>query len=289
MKKLSFCVAALALTTACGNAPEEAVDVERAGVDSGRIFGAFCQADYEDNWQELLESTWEICGRFVNDLDDTDAKAFYYNTTNAKANFEESGDARANGLDTVDLLFFSGHGGAFTESESRNIGASGITATHVMWNKGQRALSANMRLGDDARGLSILSTNTCETHAGGSHSVTTPGQIAGNLYVQRWINAFRGGLRVSTSTVESGANGSGTEDIGKRYSNNLQAGQTFSAAWSGALNVGSRHDPSLLMTGTNGTDCFARMDTMTWQNHTSKPRLRDNAVGNMCRRYWENI
>jgi hypothetical protein len=290
MMRASLCVALITLTAACSEAPETEPAVERSSVASPRTFGAYCQEDYQNAWQEPLPSTWDMCGRFVNDLDDTDSKAFYFNAHGAKTFFEETGDALSGGLDTVDLVFYAGHGGAFTASESANAcGVSGIAGVLAMWDVNKFACTSNTRLGDDSRGLSILSTYTCETHAGGSHSVTTPGQIPGTLYVDRWVKAFRGGLRMSTSSVELTSFGSTFVDIGKRYSDNLQAGQSFSSAWANALNVGSTNDPSLVTSGSSSDDCISRLDNMTWQNHTTFPRLRDAAVAKMCRRYWENI
>jgi hypothetical protein len=208
----------------------------------------------------------------------------------AKNQFLEGGDAIAGGgIDTVDHLFMLTHGGAWTESMSKNAGAPGISALFGMWDDWQLVGTAAMRLGDDARQLSVFSAYTCEVHAGGSQPLTTPGQIPGLLYIDRWAPVFRGGLRLSTATVEASTTGSSYVDVGKRYSNNLQAGQTFSAAWSNALNIGSNNDPSLLATGANEADCWARMDTMTLANHSALPRLRDSSVRYMCRRHWENI
>jgi hypothetical protein len=303
MMRAGNCVVLALLAAACGEAPEatqvgEAPEptpaIERSAVASARTFGAYCQEDYQNNslgnpWQENQTSIWDLCGRFVNDLDDTDTKGFYFNAHGAKTFFEETGDALSGGLDTVDLAFFAGHGGAFTASESMNACGTTVAGVYPMWDNGAFVCTSKMRLGDDSRGLSILSTYACETHAGGSHSVTVAGQIPGTMYIDRWVKAFRGGLRMSTGSVQETFSGSAYADVGKRYSDNLQAGQTLSAAWSNALNIGSAMDPSLVTSGTSAADCTSRLDTMTWQNHTNFPRLRDAAVTQMCRRYWENI
>jgi len=94
---------------------------------------------------------------------------------------------------------------------------------------------------------------------------------------------------MSTGSVQNMFAGPSYADTGKRYSDNLQAGQTIASAWANAMNVGSESDPSALTSGSSAADCISRLDTMTWQNHASFPRLRDAAVAQMCRRYWENI
>jgi len=289
MKKLGVSMAALAILTACGEAGEQQSSTVQLPALSGRTFGAYCQEDYQNNYQKTLPGTWTLCNRFVDDFDDTDAKSFYWNMHGAKNQFVEGGDAIAGGgLDTVDHLFFVGHGGAWTASMSSRY-APAISALFGMWDDDQIVGTASMRLGDDSRQLSIFSAYTCEIHAGGSQPLSTPGQIPGFLYVDRWIPTFRGGLRMSTGTVEASISGSTYADVGKRYSNNLQAGQAFSTAWPNALNVASTNDPSLVTTGANEVDCLSRMNTMTLANHASMPRLRDSAIGWVCRRYWENI
>jgi hypothetical protein len=288
MRKLVVATAALALLTACGEAGEE-ISTAEFPLLSGRTFGVYCQEDYQNNYQSVLPGTWTMCDRFMSDLDDTDTKSFNWNLHGAKPHFLEGSDTTPNaGLDSVDHLFFAGHGGAWTESMSLPY-APAISAFFGMWDDFQIAGTAAMRLGDDSRQLSIFSAYTCEIHAGGSQPLKFPGQIPGFLYIDRWTPTFRGGLRISTGTVEASIASSTYADVGKRYSNNLQAGQTIVSAWPNALNVASTNDPSVLMAGTNSANCWSRMDTMTLANHSSMPRLRDASVAWMCRRYWENI
>lgn len=302
MMRAGNCVLLALLAAACGEAPDAPAQrapettpaVEHAGLVNLRWFGAYCQEDYQNDslgkpWQNNQSSIYDLCNRFVNDLDDTDTKSFYFNAHGAKTFFEESGDVLSGGLDTVDLTFFAGHGGAYTASESMIACGTGVAGVYPMYENGSYACTPKMRLGDDGHGLSVLSTYACETHAGGFHSVKEPGNIPGNLWVDRWVNAFRGGLRMTSGSVQDTFSGSTYADVGKRYSDNLQAGQTFATAWANALNVGSANDPSLIAAGSSAADCTSRLDNMNYQNFTNYPRLRDAAVVQMCRRYWENI
>jgi hypothetical protein len=144
-----------------------------------------------------------------------------------------------------------------------------------------------MRLGDEARGLSILSTYSCYTHSGSA--ATNDRNPEGGAYVGRWQNAFGGGLRIATGTTVDAAFGSAFRDVGKRYSDNLQAGKTIASAWLNALKVGNENDPSVIVSGRTEDNCFFRLDSMTWNNFASFERLFNGEGAWLCRRFWMDV
>ncbi|MET0343338.1 MAG: DUF6345 domain-containing protein [Polyangiales bacterium] len=256
--------------------------------DSSRRFSAYCDPNYEGGWQKTLEGTWALCDRFVGDLEQTSTRVGYWALAHMKSKFENACDhCSDSGVEHSDLIFHAGHGGAFSEADSRAVGASGTTATLTMWNRNQRALTRNMRLGDEARGLSIFSTYSCYTHSGSAAS--NDPNPAGTEYTTRWGAAFRGGLRIATGTVADAIAGSAYKDVGKRFSDNLQAGKTIASAWLNALTIGSDNDPSVIATGASSEDCWFRLDNMTWNNFHDYRRFMDGEVRHFCRRYWTDV
>jgi hypothetical protein len=213
-----------------------------------------------------LSNTWERCGWFNNELDDTDTKVFYYNLHGAKWWWEDSGDQTT--LDNVNLFYASTHGGAW--------GASSVWA---MWDDGQLAYSSSMRLGDESYGLSILSTYACETLKFDDGQMWT-----------RMGPIFRGGLRYATGSHDKLYDSSTTNEVGEDYADNLQKQNAIKYAWKDAnSDWATSQDVTVMATGVNATDCYARRDNMKWQNYTSYSRLRDYQIGYYCYTYWSDL
>lgn len=229
-------------------------------------FGTGCQKEYQNGWQDTLSYSWNRCGWFNDELDDTDTKVFYYNLHNAKWWWEEGGDAGT--LDNVNLFYASTHGGAW-----------GDISVWAMWDQNLLADSSRMRLGNNSYGLSILATYSCETLKFNDGKMWT-----------RMGSIFRGGLRIAVGSHDKLYDGITTDETGEDFADNLQKGHSIKWSWKdGVSDWATSQDATVMATGTNQANCESRRDNMTWQNYTSYPRLRDGAIGYYCGWYWDNL
>jgi hypothetical protein len=229
-------------------------------------FGTGCQRDFQNSWQVQLDYVWNRCGWFNDELDDTDSKIFYYNLHGAKWWWETGGDQLT--LDNVNLFYASTHGGGWATK-----------SVWAMWDQNQLADSLNMRLGDEASGLSIFATYSCETLKFSDGKLWT-----------RMGPIFRGGLRFAAGSHDKLYDGVTTDETGEDFADNLQKGYTIKSAWKdGNSDWWADQDAAVMATGTNQANCENRRDTMKWQNYTSYPRLRDNQIGWYCYWYWNNL
>ena len=245
-----------------------AAAVPAAAIDWSRNYGTFCQQDFQDNWRPFLGDTWTQCANFNAAMDLLAPRRFYFNLHGAAHRFEDAGDQDGAGLDTVDVVYVSTHSGAWTGP---------ARGTFTMWDNGLRAFSTNMRLGDEDRGLSLLAAHTCEL-------LKDDGQI-----IDRWATTFDGGLRMIVGSHDSLFAGSGSVNEGRRFADNLRAGQTIKNAWLNALSGTSNdNDVAVAATGASEADCWNRMDSLTWANLTTTPRLRDWDWQWMCWNWWDN-
>ena len=233
---------------------------------SAARFGTGCQSDYQNNWKTKLPHVWKRCSWFNNELDDTDSKIFYYNLHNAKWWWETGGDQLT--LDNVNLFYASTHGGAWSSS-----------SVWTMWNQNQRAFSSNMRLGDESYGLSIMSTYACETLKFNDGKMWT-----------RMGPIMRGGLRYATGSHDKLYDSITTDETGEDYADNLQKGYTIKYSWKDAnSDWATSQDVTVMATGANASECYARRDHMRWQNYHLYRRLRDGQIGYYCYWYWNNL
>ena len=229
-------------------------------------FGTGCQSDFQNGWQTTLSEVWNRCGWFNNELDDTDTKVFYYNLHNAKWWWETGGDQLT--LDNVSLFYASTHGGGWA---TRSVWA--------MWDNGQLADSSNMRLGDEATGLSILATYSCETLKFNDGKMWT-----------RMGPIFRGGLRYAAGSHDKLYDGVTTNETGEDFADDLQHSNTIKYSWKDAnSDWWVDNDVTVMATGTSKANCESRRDTMKWQNFTTYPRLRDGQIAYYCYTYWDNL
>ena len=229
-------------------------------------FGTACQKSYEGSWLETLSYSYDRCGRFNNELDDTDTKIFYYSLVDAKWWWEGAGDQLT--LDNVHLFYGSTHGGT-SSSWSR----------WAMWNDQTRAYSSNMRLGNEAVGTHIFSTYACETL-----------KVSDGHLWDRMGPIFSGGLKYATGSHDKVYDGNSTKDTGEDYADNLQKGQAIKYAWkNGNSDWINDQDVTVVATGTNASNCHSRRDNMKWQNFGGYSRLRDGQIGYICRTSWDNL
>lgn len=230
---------------------------------SANWFGTMCQEYYQNNWQNTLPYVWERCAYFNNELDDTDTKRFYYSLVNGKPYWENTYDQYF--LDNVDLFYASTHGGAWSSA-----------SVWAMYNQNQLAYSSGMRLGDEARRLSIFSTYSCETLKFSDGKLWT-----------RMGPIFRGGLRFATGSYHTFWDGITTDETGEDYADNLQHGYSIQYSWSDAnSDWWVDNDIAVMTTGKNSSDCWYRMNYMTWRNFNNFPRLTGSQIGYYCYRYW---
>jgi hypothetical protein len=229
-------------------------------------FGTECQADYQNNWQTNLSHSWKRCGWFNDELDDTDTKVFYYNLDGAKPYFETTSDQFE--LDNVHLVYVNTHGGGWSTK-----------SVWAMWNQNVLADSLNMRLGDEAYGLSIFSTYSCETLKFNDSKMWT-----------RMSSIMRGGVRIATGSHDKLYDSITTDEVGEDYADNLQDGDKIKYAWKDAnSDWATDQDVTVMATGTNESNCHSRRDNMKWQNFGSYGRIRDNQIGWYCYWYWNNL
>lgn len=229
-------------------------------------FGTECQSEYQNGWQATLDYVWARCSGFNDELDDTDTKVYYYNLHGAKPWWENTSDQ--SGMETVNLLYASTHGGGWSTA-----------SVWAMWDQNQFATSTSMRLGDEATGLSIFATYSCETLKFSDGKLWT-----------RMGPIFRGGLRYATGSQDKVYDGLTTDETGEDFADNLQDGDTIKYAWKdGNSDWWTDQDVTVMATGTNQSNCENRRDNMKWQNYTSYSRLRDAQIGWYCYWYWNNL
>jgi hypothetical protein len=229
-------------------------------------FGTYCQREFQNNWQITLRYMWDRCGGFVDELDDTDSKLFYFNLHGVKWRWEQAGDQDR--LDNVDLFY----GGTHTNGWETQV-------VYAMGDQNQLVGSDNMRLGDEATGLSIFSIWGCYTL-----------KFDDNRLWVRMGPIMRGGLRYATGSHGLMDDGWTTDEQGEDYADNLQKGLTIKYAWKdGNADWASDQDVAVMATGTDKANCESRPDGMKWRNFRSYPRLADGRIGWYCYWYWNNL
>lgn len=254
------------LAAGCGFAQDtpdhEQADIAEQASSSNPNFGVWCQEDYQFNWLPTLPYSWNRCQGMVDQMSQTTPDLFYWNLHGAKPFLETPSDQVW--TEAVDLAFVNTHGGAWAN-----------TAGYAMWNFNTNAFTTSMKLGDEARGTSILSTYACET-------LKDDGMLP-----LRWAPTFNGGLRIVTGSFHTVWAGWTTDDVGADYAADLQDGDTISAAWKdGASDWWYPADLAAAATGTTKANCFSRLDGMTFQNFSAFPQLHANNIGFFCRRFW---
>lgn len=235
-------------------------------VHSAAHFGTLCQADYQNDWRTCLPYSWNRCGWFNEELDESDIFDFYWNLHGARSAYSTCDDCAGFGADSVALLYTNTHGGAIDSADARL----------AMWNQNIRARSVtdNWRLGNESVRLSIMANYACETLAAGDSS----GQM-----IDRWRNTFRGGMRMALGSHDKLYDGPTTDEVGEDFADNLQDGDTIKWAWfDGNGDWWCDQDVKVLATGTGESNCGTRRNTMRWQNFGSFPRLRDGNVNWFC-------
>ena len=228
-------------------------------------FGALCQKEFQNGWIDTLDESWNRCQWFVDELDESDTKAFYWNLHGKKPFIETSNDQDV--AENVHLLYMSTHGGAWSN-----------TAVYSMWDNKTRAVTTSMFLGNENLGLHLLSTYACDT-------LKDDG-----LLPTRWVSAMSGGLKFVSGSHDTVYDGVTTNEQGEDYADELQSGNTLKYAWHDSVyDAYSSEDASVMSTGTDKANCHWRRDTMKWQTFGGYSRITGASIGYFCRWQWTNF
>lgn len=223
-------------------------------------FGAYCQADFQNGWQNALPHVWNTCSNFNDELDDTDYSIFYWNLHGAKSFWETPNDQLY--MDNVNLVWTDTHGGT-----------TSTDAIWAMWDQNSLAVSNNIMLGNESYGLSIWANYACDT-------LKNDGKIW-----TRWATTFSAGLRYVAGSHDKVYSGTTLDDVGEDFADELQSSATIKYAWrDGASDWWQDQDLAVMSFGNSSSDACARKDNMKWQNYPSFPRR--NSPTNWCRTYW---
>lgn len=228
---------------------------------SSKLVGVHATKYYQSTWLGFLAFQWNMTNNFVNTIDNYDQVLFYYNLNGKQAYWHDDRDDETS-LDSVDLFFATTHG----DIDSNN-------AKWAMYNNNVWANSSQMRLGDDGRKLSIFTTYSCRT--------MTMDDLA-----WRWRSIFRGGLRMACGMHDDAAGGSGMSPVGTYYAVFLQMGTLVDAWGLATTSIWSLSPAIAATTANNSTNCYSRLNTMSWMNYSTKSRYRDSAIGYYCYEYW---
>ena len=233
-------------------------------------FGALCQADFQNGWQNTVPYVWNRCAWFMDELDDTDTRAFYWNLHGARSFFSSCETCSGVGADTLRLLYVSTHGSAKALGDARL----------NMWDQNVSALSTTdgWRYGDGNPPLGFLSLYACETL----------NDDDGNIW-GRWGGTFRGGLIMVMGSQDILNDSLTTDETGEDFADDLQKGKSARWAWfDGNGDWDVDQDVKVMATGSSasghdaGADCAFRRDTVTWQNAHQYARWRDGQIGSWC-------
>jgi hypothetical protein len=262
-----LCLALAAAVPACTmpDEPEEALGTTEEAVWHPRMqIGVRGASDYQNGWQGTLPNAWNNLYGFGSTMSSTDDWMYYYNLVGAKAPLEETGDAWGHAYgsaDTVDLLFLETHGGNF-----------GWAAAWAMWDQNSLAYSTSMRLGDDARQLSVMANLSCDVLAN-----------ADGGFWNRWYSTFAGGLRLNLGGWDKLYDAAGT---GSSFATLLQWGWTFGDAFANATIGGDgRSKPAVAAAATDANSCWGRLGASA-PNILYQSRVRDWSIGYMCWVTW---
>lgn len=234
-------------------------------------FGTFCQEDFQNNWTTTIPSTWTRCGNFNIEMRNSMAQAYYYNMVGAAWLFHTPGSSQSSsGIDAVDLLWASTHGGTWSGP---------VRSIMTMWNDWVVASSPQMRLGNR---LSILATYSCMLLRSDDGNFGT-----------RLRNIWDGGLRIWTGSHNLLYAGSSTNmlEIGRNFARSMRTNSaTIKMAWYDAVRRASNsNNIAVAATGRTADECHSRKDNMRLNNYGTYLRLRDNDVRFYCWSTWNSI
>ena len=177
----------------------------------------------------------------------------------AKYYFEGDCDqCNPGGLDSTDLVWVATHSGY-----------SSTATLWAMWDERSFAYSSNMTLGNEADGLRVLMSYSCNSL-----------YSADNKLFARLQAMFNGGMQVMLGSTDFMWFGQDYQYKGKNVADRFIDGQTLRQAWGNGAWGGNNEQLRALYSGTSGTDCNNRRSGMKIDNLANYPRV--NSVTNFC-------
>ncbi len=229
--------------------------------------GVRCQNDFQNNWQNTID-TYSMCGgNFIPTIRNSDYVDFYFNLHGASAAFTYGNGAETcngcGGADSVDFFLMNTHGGV----------VDAYNAIYAMWDQGSFAWTPQMRFGSTGKQLQVFATYACDTF-----------QTSDGHFVDRWAPAFQGGLKIGLGGHDLVYDGNSQK--GKEFAGRMQNGEPIGRAWLEAVwYADNDNHPSMANTGVNANDCWnragANLSSVQWT-----PALRDWQIGYYCWAGW---
>jgi hypothetical protein len=240
-------------------------------------------------WKMSLTNVSTMSQNFDGQFSYYATKDYHYDIVGKAYFWEIDGDQATNSLDTVDLFFTFTHGQAAPRPAytgdcrlPSDPADNDYHSTWAMWNNQSHARSDWMKLGDEARGLSVFASYSCETQKWDAFTW------------YRWSNIFSGGLRMAVGfygdtpyCIDWTPPCLAQYQHGTMFAYYLGNSWTVSSAWLYAFDDNDgRYFPAIAYaTGNSPSDCATRRDAMTMADFRNYPR-RQWDMSTMCATYW---
>ncbi len=241
-------------------------------------YGVACQEEFDN--LTLVDTACDSANAFHAQMDQIGTRIFNYNLTGSIGPriLEEIYDSNTK-VESTDITYVVTHMGAWRKDGADFAGKSYPDVA---------ALSKNMVLGNEGKGLSVLALAGCSPIAwsprAGGDGVNTPHYAVAEGFIARWANAFSGGLRIIVGNWDEFFS---HKDHGKVFGSSLRSGYTIEDAWEHAdARTVIQNDTATAATGTNSSDCWKRLSEMKITNLSSYGRLRGTQVGYYCQNWW---
>ena len=244
--------------------------------------GSYGEGSFENKWQDDLSYAWAGSDWFraqVNNNTSTRFGTYNLHGSAQPGRWHSSCDeCSSGGLETVDIVYFGTHGGAFDKSVTH----TNPRAVWAMGDAGTLAESTKMWLGNEDDQLQILAIKSCETM-----SLTEPNE---SHMWKRWDSVFNGGLYVALASHDTMYFGYYERKAGEKFAEELQGGAKLRYAWKdGNALWNNNQDVMALFASDSETDCSNRRSGMTWSNTASYGRVRDPDVDYWCSTLWDDV
>lgn len=251
------------------SAPESWMTVSAAIVNYSGKFGVYNSDQFQNNWNPNFAG-WnnDMTMDFRNTMDDIASLEFEWGLAGSESYIEDLYNDHLTS-ERVDVMWLATHGGV-----------DGTEAFWAMWESGVLANSLLMRLGDEERNQRLLISVACNTL-----------YSSDGLFVQRWQNVFRGGLKFVAGYWLDVFFAPTTVEVGEDFVTNLKNDWTIDNAWGDAADDWLwDNEPSYWGTGTSLSNCEQRTDLMRYDHmlsDSSTPQLRDGQIAYYCGWNWD--
>lgn len=280
-------------------------------------YGAICNSSYainptgalntdgKQNWQVNQVNGPAACNAFLSHLSpSSNAWRFNWNTDHGEIHALEKQWPRweSDYVESADIMFYLGHGGAFTVSDWLTAGApyNDLVSSKDMC-LGSTLPGATQATGQ--RGLSVLAIDSCysltpnPTLPAGVNktgtepplpaTATTPAinfparpfqDAAIGTVMGHWQHAMSCGLRMINGTWHEMAIDR-ADVLAGNYGTYLNNGRTFVDAWQAASSdqTPSQHAPATITSGLTPADCMDNLNNLKLSNLSAKGRVTTTA------------